>query len=186
MVGEKMKLNLGCGKRILEGYVNCDELAESGVDKIVNLDKRLPFDDDVAEEVLLENVIEHVNEPYKLMVEVWRVSKNGAKVILEAPHTSSGVLAGSLAHKRTGINAYSFETFKVDNAYNYYSPARFKIVKMEYLCSAFPFWKFLNKHFFEKHIYLTEFVFANFLNFNIFKVELEVVKHWSFGHGEKK
>jgi SAM-dependent methyltransferase len=171
-----MKLNLGCGRHILKGYVNCDELLEKGVDKIVNLDMPLPFDNSVANEVLLENVIEHINEPYKLMVEVWRVSKAGAKVILEAPHTSSHVIAGSLAHKRLGINAYSFETFKVDNAYNYYSKARYEVISVKYSHSVFPFWRFFNKHFFEKHIYLSEFFFSNFLNFNICRVELKVLK----------
>ena len=34
-----MKLNLGCGMKKMEGYVNCDKIKEVNPDKVVDLKK---------------------------------------------------------------------------------------------------------------------------------------------------
>ncbi|MEF7658682.1 MULTISPECIES: hypothetical protein [Bacillus cereus group] len=48
-MGEK-KLHLGCGRTILENWINLDVVKQDGVDVVVNLDdcknKRLPFEND--------------------------------------------------------------------------------------------------------------------------------------------
>lgn len=55
-----IRLNLGCGRNIREGWVNADRSLLPGVDVVVDLEKELPFADDSADEILLSHVIEHI------------------------------------------------------------------------------------------------------------------------------
>ena len=52
-----MKLNLGCGDLILEGYNNCD-LYNPKADTKCDVTK-LPFGNESVEEILAQHIIEH-------------------------------------------------------------------------------------------------------------------------------
>ena len=65
-----MKLHLGCGNDYKKGYINCDISPEVKYDKIVDLEKKLPFEDDSVEEVLAEHVFEHVKNFVEMMMEL--------------------------------------------------------------------------------------------------------------------
>ncbi len=57
-----MKLNLGCGDKILEGYVNVDVVDErAGAVPDINCDisDLSIFEDNYAEEILAVHVVEH-------------------------------------------------------------------------------------------------------------------------------
>lgn len=86
-----MKLNLGCGRDIREGWVNIDSVPLPGVDHVVDLDDHpvLPFDDDSVERIEGSHVIEHLHRPLPLMQELWRVAKDGCEAVLRAPYGSS-------------------------------------------------------------------------------------------------
>ena len=47
-----VKLNIGCGRDIRKGFVNCDKRKGSGVDKIVDLEKKLSFKSGYANTIL--------------------------------------------------------------------------------------------------------------------------------------
>lgn len=90
-----MKLNLGCGRKILPGYTNVDvnpdilqELEPEQVAKVVISDiLKLPFDDDSVDEILAVHVFEHlwlVDVPVALK-EWRRVLRVGALLVLEMP-----------------------------------------------------------------------------------------------------
>ena len=53
----KIKLNLGCGEQILPGYINVDLYCDKADIKADV--KKLPFDNDYADEVYSSHVIEH-------------------------------------------------------------------------------------------------------------------------------
>jgi SAM-dependent methyltransferase len=79
-----LKLNLGCGKDIREGYVNVDIYGD-----VVNHDlnvKPWPFENDCADEILLHNVLEHLPDTCSVMRELYRVCKDGAIVHIAVPH----------------------------------------------------------------------------------------------------
>ncbi len=89
-----MKLNLGCGDKILPGYVNVDvapSRAGQQPDTICDLRSLKPFEDASADEVLAVHVVEHFWrwEVVEVLREWARVLKPGAPMILECPNLQS-------------------------------------------------------------------------------------------------
>lgn len=87
------KLNLGCGKNILSGWMNLDKVALIGVDIIADLDDcnntKLPFDNNEIDEFLASHVIEHLHNPLAFMEELHRIAKPNAKAVFRVPYGSS-------------------------------------------------------------------------------------------------
>lgn len=92
-----MKLHLGCGPHILNGYVNCDMLPLPGVD-VVCRSSSLPFADGEVGEILAEHLIEHLTffEFNQTVAECSRVLVSGGRLILECPDLEA-VCAGFVA-----------------------------------------------------------------------------------------
>jgi SAM-dependent methyltransferase len=88
------KLNLGCGDKILPGYVNVD-VAESrrGMkpDVLCDLHKLAPFEDNTVDAILSVHVVEHFWrwEVVDILKEWVRVLKPGGVMILECPNLLS-------------------------------------------------------------------------------------------------
>ncbi|MDB5132553.1 MAG: hypothetical protein JWR02_2302 [Mucilaginibacter sp.] len=81
-----MKLHLGCGKNIKENYINIDKYVDvPGIEKhdIFNL----PYDNNSADEILSEHLIEHISfkDEEKFWLECVRLLKPGGKLITETP-----------------------------------------------------------------------------------------------------
>lgn len=92
--GGSLKLNLGCGDKILPGYVNVDVVeARAGMkpDVICDLHDLAPFDDASAEEILSVHVVEHFWrwEVGDVLREWVRVLKPGGRMIVECPNIRS-------------------------------------------------------------------------------------------------
>jgi SAM-dependent methyltransferase len=88
-----MKLNLGCGRRPMDGWVNVDCVPLPGVDLVVELDApdkvSLPWADDSVDELAMIHVLEHISHPLPLMQELWRVAKPKATIMIACPYGSS-------------------------------------------------------------------------------------------------
>ena len=102
-----IKLNLGCGDKILKGFVNVDIKKFPGVNIAADLNKNLPFKDNYADYILCEHVIEHLEKPIDFLLELWRISKPNAIIDIYAPHFSHFTSYANLDHKR----ALSYFTF---------------------------------------------------------------------------
>lgn len=78
-----MRLHLGCGKKKLEGWINCD-LHDSDMDMDI---RKLPFEDNSAEEIMAIHVCEHfyVHDILDVLREWHRVLKPGGMIALELP-----------------------------------------------------------------------------------------------------
>lgn len=83
-----MKLNLGCGTKKIEGYVNCDSSKSVNPDKIVDLEKSLPFKDNSIDEIIANHVLEHITNFIPLMHEMYRICKKGALLKFRVPFYS--------------------------------------------------------------------------------------------------
>jgi len=145
----KTKLNIGCGKDVRQDYLNVDCVNLKGVDKVCDLNKfPWPFKDNTFDEVLAFNIIEHLNDAYKVFEELHRICKNNAIIRLIVPHFSSFSCWGDIQHKR----GFSVESFNRPNMADKFEIARIKV--------GFPWWfkslfeKIVNRFagFYETHL----------------------------------
>ncbi|MGH1299838.1 class I SAM-dependent methyltransferase [Bacillus pretiosus] len=108
------KLHLGCGKTILEGWINLDVTKMEGVDVLADLDDCkntcLPFQNDSIEEFLAEHLLEHIQYPLFLMEELHRIAKANAKALFKVPYGSSDNAFEDPTHVRQYF-LHSFDYF---------------------------------------------------------------------------
>ena len=84
------KLNFGCGTIIKKGWTNVDFQKAKGIDKSFDFTKYpYPFKENTFDEVLIDNVLEHLSEPKKVMKEIWRICKKDAIVEIIVPYYNS-------------------------------------------------------------------------------------------------
>ena len=74
-----MKLNLGCGKNKLDGYINIDKSAEVEPDLCHDITVGLPFETSEIDEVRAFDILEHIppGKVIHVINEIWRVLKPG-------------------------------------------------------------------------------------------------------------
>jgi SAM-dependent methyltransferase len=124
-----MTLDLGCGAHKVLGSIGLDRAALPGVDVVANLETLpYPFADGAFGEVHLNHVLEHVNDPLKLLEEVWRICRAGATLHVRLPHFSSLYAWTDPTHKR----AFTYQTFdylSAESAWSYYSGSKFEILE---------------------------------------------------------
>jgi GT2 family glycosyltransferase len=83
----KMRLNLGCGKYPLPGFVNIDIKKTDGVDKVFDLSRGIPYKSNSIDEIYLGHFIEHLDFPTALFIlrECFRVLKLGGVITAVSP-----------------------------------------------------------------------------------------------------
>ena len=120
------RLNVGCGRNIIEGWLNLDVMKLSGVDIVADLENcaetPLPIASNTIDEFLLSHVIEHIKSPLPLMQELWRVAKPGAKLVMRVPHGASDDAWEDPTHVRsyfTGSFGYFSQPFYWRADYGY-------------------------------------------------------------------
>ena len=100
-----MKLNLGCGNKKLDGYVNIDLTEYCNPDLILNLENTpYPFATNSISEIRMKSVIEHFpidpNNFFRILKEIYRVCKNEAQVYIECPHPNHRWQVVDLTHQK--------------------------------------------------------------------------------------
>lgn len=95
-----MKLNLGCGNKRLDGYVNVDSNAVYKSDQIWDLNRfPYPWGNDSVDEVYMRHVLEHVDNIIAVMDEIWRVLRVGGRAHIEVPYVTHFQALGHPQHK---------------------------------------------------------------------------------------
>jgi SAM-dependent methyltransferase len=121
------KLNLGSGKAKREGYINVDINPALRPDLVHNLDNfPYPFKENEFDEIVLDHVVEHLENPLATLEELHRISKNDGKIILKCPHFSCAWLHPG--HK-SAISTYLFDFFD-ENHPEKYGQASFEVEKI--------------------------------------------------------
>ncbi|MDR1276775.1 MAG: glycosyltransferase [Candidatus Accumulibacter sp.] len=107
-----LRLHLGCGSRILPGFVNIDAIP--GVDLQIDVRKGLPFPDASCDTVFSEHFIEHLDrrEGLRLLREVRRVLKTGGILRLATPGLEGTVAAYQSNRLHEGFAAFGLPWVK--------------------------------------------------------------------------
>jgi SAM-dependent methyltransferase len=134
--GEIHKINFGCGSDIRAGYINVDVHPLAGVDVVHDLAEfSWPFDDDRFDETLLLSVLEHLPHPVRAIEEVWRISRDGARIVVCVPHWNSRTAWVDPTHVRP-YDAETFDFFDPESPLfrdrPYYTKARFRVEAITY------------------------------------------------------
>lgn len=145
------KLNLGCGNKTFSDFWNVDVSARYAPDEVVNLNHLpWPWPDNSFDYVRALEVIEHLDEPLKVMEEIRRVCSHGAVVEITVPHFSSANAFTDPTHKHYfGLHTFGFftaegffpdvrqGTFKVQKNYLFFHPGLFSRL-YSFLANRFP------------------------------------------------
>jgi SAM-dependent methyltransferase len=127
--GPGLVLDLGCGSKKYPGAVGVDLSADTDADVVHDLDVvPYPFEDDAFDQILLQDVIEHVSEPYAVMRELHRIGRPGARVHLRTPHFSSVLAYGDPTH-RHAFSAAAVHAL-AEPGFAHYTPVRFRVVRV--------------------------------------------------------
>jgi SAM-dependent methyltransferase len=122
-----MKINLGCGQKYLPGYLNCDVVPHVKADRYFDLNQfPYPLESDCADEIFMDNVIEHLDDVIKVMEELHRILKVGGRLRILVPYAKTDWALQDPTHKHY-FTEQSFNYFLADNPYNFYSKCRFRL-----------------------------------------------------------
>lgn len=102
-LNERVKLHLGCGAKMLLGFINVDKFGTP--DQRVDLEQfPWPWRDSIVDEVVLIHTLEHLGgdpETFKgIMQQLYRVCAPGAKVTIVVPHPRHDNYLGDPTHVR--------------------------------------------------------------------------------------
>ena len=122
-----MKIHLGCGQKYLEGYINCDVVPAVRADRHFDLNRMpYPFADGCADEILMDNVIEHLDDVVAVMEELHRVLRGGGVARIFVPYAKTDWALQDPTHKHF-FTERSMDYFTAGHPYNFYSGCRFKV-----------------------------------------------------------
>lgn len=105
-----LKLNIGCGTDIKEGFVNTDK-EDFDIEKDV-----WPYKDSSVDFIWAHHILEHVSDFTYVMKEMHRVCKNGATIDIEVPLAHTLWDVANPTHK-TRFNHKTFECYSVDHSF---------------------------------------------------------------------
>ncbi len=132
-MSESIKLNLGCGHDYKPGWINCDTASTHNVkaDKFFDLEVfPWPFPDNYADEILLEQVLEHLPNTLGTINEIWRILKPGGIVRINVPYAKSDCAYQDPTHRKF-FTEKTMDYFTDASPWNFYSPVRFKLLRAE-------------------------------------------------------
>ena len=144
-----MKLNLGCGSKILKDYINIDKFDFYKPNIIHDLEVfPYPFEDNSVDEILMSHVLEHIGQipdTFNCIIkELYRICKNETIINIKVPHARHDDFLADPTHVRPitilGLSLYDQELNKIwekNNAANtplgFIHKVNFKIVSVKYV-----------------------------------------------------
>jgi hypothetical protein len=107
---QERKLDIGCGKNKKEGFIGIDQYKMDGVDVVMDVRNRWPYDDDSVDEVHSSHFIEHLTGQERVFFfnELYRVLKPGCKATIITPHWASNRAYGDFTHAWPPVSEMSF------------------------------------------------------------------------------
>lgn len=114
----RVRVNLGCGNEVREGFLGADLYPCEAADLLCDLTRSLPFGDSTVDEFLLDNFIEHVPDIPALMKELVRAARPGASITIITPHFTSASSWRDPTHVHH-LSVFSLDHFAKDSVRHY-------------------------------------------------------------------
>jgi predicted SAM-dependent methyltransferase len=123
-------LDLGCGNKKCPGAIGIDINPETDADIIHDLNRvPYPFEDSIFDEIIADNIIEHLDNIILVMEELARISKVGATIKVIVPYFRSKWAYIDPTHRHfftVDSFAYFDQDHIINKLYNY-SKVRCKV-----------------------------------------------------------
>jgi SAM-dependent methyltransferase len=136
-----VKLNLGAGNDVRDGFVNHDISKLPNIDVVFDLNSYpWPWDDNSFEEVVAHDLLEHLDDFMRAMEEIHRILSLDGLAKLSVPYWNSCARYIDPTHK-IGLHEDTFKFFDPSSHYCqerfYYTKARFSIEKEVFILTPF-------------------------------------------------
>ena len=165
-LGINMKLNLGCGEKKLAGFTGVDHLKTDATDILHDLNSfPYPFPDSSVEEILLDNVLEHLEDVVRVMEEIYRISQPGAVIRINVPYFKSNSAFTDPTHRHF-FTETSFKYFQPGETLHFYTKAEFAVIKTDLICH--------HEYKDAKHFFRNLLPFKRLLNYFLFNIYDEI------------
>ncbi|MDH3324017.1 MAG: class I SAM-dependent methyltransferase [Candidatus Peregrinibacteria bacterium] len=129
---ELKTLDLGCGLNKTPNSIGVDIVKLEGVDIVHDLNKiPYPFQSNSMEQVILNDVLEHLNDPINVLKESHRILKEGGMIKIRVVHWNHRYSYSDPQHKHAFSElVWDFFTGK---RRSYYTDFKFKNLKIDYI-----------------------------------------------------
>jgi SAM-dependent methyltransferase len=120
-------LDVGCGAKKWPGATGLDISPDTDADVVHDLNAfPYPFEDNAFDQILMQDVIEHLAEPIRVMDELHRIARPGARIQLRTPHFSSMLAYSDPTH----THYFSAEAIRTlaEPRFSHYTAVRMKVV----------------------------------------------------------
>ncbi len=104
------RLNVGCGRYGIPGWVNLDKFGYQRPAIVADLERDLPFADNTFAVILASHVLEHVGDVVTVVAELNRVLKPGGRLLIAVPYGWSDSGAANPFH-RVRFTEHTFTHF---------------------------------------------------------------------------
>jgi SAM-dependent methyltransferase len=140
-MNEIIKINLGAGNDIFDGYVNHDIAQLPGINVTHNLNEYpWPWASDSVTEIHAKDVIEHLDDFIAVMEEMHRILKVGGIAFIKVPYWNSWSAHVDPTHKR-GFHELTFHFLDLNSPWRrerpYYTKSNFSIARQTFVLIPF-------------------------------------------------
>jgi len=119
-------LNLGCGRKRVEGAINIDVSTETKPDVVHDLNARpWPLPNNHFDEVIANDVVEHLDDVLGTLEEIFRVCREDAVIRITVPHFSSANAYSDPTHRHL-FGYFTLDCLLEEDERSFYTYARFR------------------------------------------------------------
>jgi predicted SAM-dependent methyltransferase len=126
------KLDVGCGNSKHPGCIGIDKIKNTQADIVHDLDQYpWPIEDNTYDEIICNDVLEHLDNVVKALEELHRIGKKCAVIKIRVPHFSNYNGFSDITHKHT-FGVQSLDGF-VGKSFtqSHYSEKRFELLSIQ-------------------------------------------------------